>query len=75
MEFVQNNLLVLLMYAGLGGAYLLVLPLATMFYLKTRWYDASSPERVLMYFAVFFLFPGLLILSPFINFRPQRRTS
>ncbi|MGF1499914.1 MAG: NAD(P)H-quinone oxidoreductase subunit L [Elainellaceae cyanobacterium] len=67
--------LVIALYVGLAGAYLLVLPLLTVFYLKSRWYVASSVERVLMYFAVFFLFPGLLLLSPFINFRPQRQGS
>lgn len=62
-----------LVYLLLAGAYLLVLPLATIFYLKARWYIASSIERVLMYFLVFFLFPGLLIISPFLNFRPLPR--
>lgn len=62
-----------LVYLLLAGAYLLVLPLATIFYLKVRWYIASSIERVLMYFLVFFLFPGLLIISPFLNFRPLPR--
>lgn len=66
-------MLALLLYAALGGAYLIVLPAITFFYLKSRWYVASSVERVLMYFLVFFLFPGLLILSPFLNFRPQKR--
>lgn len=63
----------LLLYAVLGGAYLVVLPALTIFYLKQRWYVATSIERLLMYFLVFFLFPGLLLLSPFINFRPQKR--
>ncbi|MEB3355866.1 MAG: NAD(P)H-quinone oxidoreductase subunit L [Synechococcales bacterium] len=67
--------LVVALYVGLAGAYLLVLPLITVFYLKSRWYVASSVERLLMYFAVFFFFPGLLLLSPFINFRPQRQGS
>ncbi|HEY9783246.1 MAG TPA: photosynthetic/respiratory NAD(P)H-quinone oxidoreductase subunit L, partial [Leptolyngbyaceae cyanobacterium] len=40
---------------------------------KQRWYVASSFERSFMYFLVFFFFPGLLVLAPFINFRPQRR--
>jgi len=75
MEFLQNNLLVLLMYAGLGGAYLLAIPAAILLYLKARWYDASSVERVAMYFCVFFFFPGLLVLSPFVNIRPEHRTS
>lgn len=61
------------LYAALGGAYLLVLPAIAFLYLRNRWYVASSIERVLMYFLVFFLFPGLVLLSPFLNFRPQRR--
>ncbi|HEY9631169.1 MAG TPA: NAD(P)H-quinone oxidoreductase subunit L [Coleofasciculaceae cyanobacterium] len=60
-------------YVALGGAYLLVLPALTFLYLKQRWYTASSVERVLMYFMVFLSFPGLLLLSPFINLRPQPR--
>lgn len=62
-----------LVYLALGGAYLVVLPALLFFYMKSRWYVASSIERVLMYFFVFLLFPGLLILSPFLNFRPQPR--
>ncbi|MEO0407201.1 MAG: NAD(P)H-quinone oxidoreductase subunit L [Cyanobacteria bacterium P01_A01_bin.135] len=68
-------MLVLLMYAGLGGAYLLVAPIAVLLYLNARWYDASSVERVIMYFCVFFFFPGLLVLSPFVNLRPEKRTT
>ncbi|MFM7578174.1 MAG: NAD(P)H-quinone oxidoreductase subunit L, partial [Microcystaceae cyanobacterium] len=34
---------------------------------------ASSIERTIMYLLVFFFFPGLLLLSPILNFRPQRR--
>jgi NAD(P)H-quinone oxidoreductase subunit L len=63
----------LLLYVALGGAYLLVMPIVTMFYLSQRWYVASSVERVLMYFLVFFFFPGLLVLSPVVNLRPQKR--
>jgi NAD(P)H-quinone oxidoreductase subunit L len=62
-----------LLYLALAGAYLLALPLLIIFYMKARWYVASSIERVLMYFLVFFFFPGLLIISPFLNFRPQPR--
>lgn len=65
--------IVLLLYAALGGAYLVVLPALVFLYLKQRWYVASSIERLLMYFTVFFFFPGLLLLSPFLNFRPQKR--
>ena len=74
-DFLQNNLLVILLYAGLGGAYLVAAPVATLLYLNARWYDASSPERVRMYFCVFFFFPGLLLLSPFVNLRPEKRAS
>jgi NAD(P)H-quinone oxidoreductase subunit L len=65
--------LVALLYLVLSGLYLLVLPALVYFYLKTRWYVVSSVERLFMYFLVFFFFPGMLLLSPFLNFRPQRR--
>lgn len=62
-----------LMYLAVGGAYLLVLPVLLLVYLKLRWYEARSIERLLMYFFVFLLFPGLLLLSPIVNPRPQPR--
>lgn len=61
------------LYLALGGLYLLVIPGMTYFYLQQRWYVATSLERTFMYFLVFFFFPGLLLLSPFLNFRPKRR--
>jgi NAD(P)H-quinone oxidoreductase subunit L len=61
------------LYLGLSFLYLLVLPAGLYFYLNLRWYVASSWERTLMYFLVFFLFPGMLLMSPFLNFRPKRR--
>jgi NAD(P)H-quinone oxidoreductase subunit L len=67
-------MLIALLYLSLMGAYLLVVPGFTYFYLKQRWYVAGSLERSFMYFLVFFFFPGLLLLSPFLNFRPQRRS-
>lgn len=67
------TILVLLTYAVLTGAYLLVVPGLLYFYLKQRWFVASSFERGFMYFMVFFFFPGMLILSPFLNFRPKKR--
>ncbi|MDX2096478.1 MAG: NAD(P)H-quinone oxidoreductase subunit L [Leptolyngbyaceae cyanobacterium bins.59] len=73
MDFLANNSLVLAEYVVLGGAYLLVIPVLIYLYLSKRWYTASSWERVLMYFLVFFFFPGLLALAPFLNFRPQKR--
>jgi NAD(P)H-quinone oxidoreductase subunit L len=66
-------MIVALLYLSLAGAYLLVLPVAVLLYLKLRWYVASSIERAFMYFLVFFFFPGLLVLSPFVNLRPQPR--
>jgi NAD(P)H-quinone oxidoreductase subunit L len=66
-------MIVALVYLILSGAYLLVLPGVLYLYLQKRWYVASSIERVAMYFLVFFFFPGLLLLSPFLNFRPKRR--
>jgi len=67
------NLTVPLAYLILAGSYLLVIPVLVLTYLKLRWYSASSFERGFMYFLVFLFFPGLLLLSPFVNFRPRRR--
>ncbi|MEQ8962822.1 MAG: NAD(P)H-quinone oxidoreductase subunit L [Coleofasciculus sp. C2-GNP5-27] len=66
-------MIVALLYLALGGLYLVVVPLVTYFYLKQRWYVASSFERSFMYFLVFFFFPGLILFSPFLNFRPKKR--
>ncbi len=68
-----DTALVIGLYIALGGAYLVVLPPLVFFYLKQRWYTARSAERVLMYFFVFLCFPGLVLWSPFLNFRPQKR--
>lgn len=66
-------MIVPLLYLALAGAYLLVVPVALMIYLKQRWYVVSSIERTFMYFLVFLFFPGLLVLSPFVNLRPRPR--
>jgi NAD(P)H-quinone oxidoreductase subunit L len=66
-------MLVAALYLILGGAYLLVMPLLVYYYLKARWYVTSSVERVFMYLLVFIFFPGMLVLAPFLNFRPDRR--
>ncbi|BFM40239.1 NAD(P)H-quinone oxidoreductase subunit L [Synechocystis sp. LKSZ1] len=70
---ISDTGLLALLYLVLSGVYLLVLPAVVYFYLNSRWYVASSVERVIMYFLVFFSFPGMLLLSPILNFRPQRR--
>ncbi|MCL6435276.1 MAG: NAD(P)H-quinone oxidoreductase subunit L [Leptolyngbyaceae cyanobacterium HOT.MB2.61] len=67
------DIAIALLYLALAGAFLLVIPAMLYFYLQARWYVASSFERGFMYFLVFFFFPGLLLLAPFLNFRPKRR--
>lgn len=68
-----ETLIIPALYLVLSGLYLLVVPALVYFYLNSRWYVASSIERGFMYFLMFFFFPGMLLLSPFLNFRPQRR--
>ncbi len=65
--------LLAIIYLGLSLSYLLAFPALLYLYLQKRWYVASSIERLLMYFFVFLFFPGLLLLSPVLNFRPHRR--
>jgi NAD(P)H-quinone oxidoreductase subunit L len=72
MLLTETNLVALL-YLVLSGTYLLVLPAFVYFYLNKRWYNASSIERLIMYLLVFLSFPGMLLLSPVLNFRPRRR--
>ncbi|WP_228040840.1 NAD(P)H-quinone oxidoreductase subunit L [Nodosilinea sp. LEGE 07088] len=69
----NNVLLAAGAYVGIAGVYLLVVPLALIFYLRQRWYVAGSVERTLLYGLVFVFFPGMLLFSPFLNFRPQPR--
>ena len=69
----DENVLLAAIYLALGGAYLLVIPLALFFYLQNRWNVAGSIERLLLYFLVFMFFPGLIVLSLFLNFRPKPR--
>ncbi|MCT7954445.1 NAD(P)H-quinone oxidoreductase subunit L [Laspinema sp. D3] len=73
MPILNDMTIALLLYVILGGTYLLVVPLALYFWLQKRWYVASSFERAFLYFLVFFFFPGMLVLAPFLNFRPKRR--
>jgi NAD(P)H-quinone oxidoreductase subunit L len=62
-----------IIYAAIAGAYLLVIPLIILFYFKARWYKTGSVERVFICLLAFFFFPGLLLVSPFFNFRPEAR--
>ncbi|MGB6295701.1 MAG: NAD(P)H-quinone oxidoreductase subunit L [Rivularia sp. (in: cyanobacteria)] len=77
LNYLQNlpteTIFVSLAYLALAGSYLLVIPVIVLTYMKFRWYSVSSFERGFMYFLVFLFFPGLLLLSPFVNFRPRKR--
>ncbi|MGD2180050.1 NAD(P)H-quinone oxidoreductase subunit L [Lusitaniella coriacea] len=68
-----DTLLIAALYLSLSVLYLVILPGGLYLYLQKRWYVVSSFERAFMYFLVFFFFPGLLLLSPFLNLRPKRR--
>jgi len=68
-----ETIITAVLYLGLSSLYLLVIPGAVYFYLNQRWYVVSSCERDFMYFLVFFFCPCMLLLSPFLNFRPRRR--
>lgn len=61
------------LYVALGGLYLVVVPIALMLYLKQRWTVAGSIERLIFYGLMLVFFPGCLLVSPFLNFRPYRR--
>lgn len=63
-----------LIYLGVAIGALLLMPLIIYFYLQKRWYVASSVERTFMYFLMFISFPGMLLFSPFLNFRPRPRS-
>ena len=68
-----ETLILAVIYLGLTVSYLVVLPAGLYFYINKRSLVASSIERVFMYFLMFFLFPGMILLSPFLNLRPSRR--
>ena len=69
----ESTALAIATYVGLAGLYLLVVPVLLLFYLRARWNVASSVERLVLYAVLFVFFPGALLVSPFINFRPKRR--
>ena len=64
-----DTLLVLLAYAALGFAYLVVMPLGLYFWMNKRWYVMGKIERTGVYGLVFLFFPGLILFAPFINLR------
>jgi NAD(P)H-quinone oxidoreductase subunit L len=64
-----ETLLVLGAYLVLGGAYLVVVPLALYFWMQRRWNVMGKIERTFVYGLVFLFFPGLILFAPFLNFR------
>ena len=64
-----DTLLVLGLYAVLGGAYLVVVPLLLYAWMVKRWTTMGKLERFGVYGLVFLFFPGLILFAPFINLR------
>ena len=64
-----DTLLVLGLYAVLGGAYLVVVPLLLYAWMVKRWTTMGKFERFGVYGLVFLFFPGLILFAPFINLR------
>ncbi len=56
-------------YALLAGLYLVVVPLALIWWMQRRWTLMGKIERTAIYGLVFLFFPGLLLFAPFINLR------
>ena len=65
----SETLLVLALYAALGGFYLVVAPLALFWWMRRRWTVMGKIERTAVYGLVFLFFPGLILFAPFLNFR------
>jgi NAD(P)H-quinone oxidoreductase subunit L len=65
----SETLLVLGAYAALGGAYLVVVPLALLWWMAKRWTLMGKIERTAVYGLVFLFFPGLIVFAPFVNLR------
>ena len=64
-----ETLLVFGLYAVLGGAYLVVVPLLLYAWMVKRWTTMGKIERFGVYGLVFLFFPGLILFAPFINLR------
>jgi NAD(P)H-quinone oxidoreductase subunit L len=64
-----ETLLVLAVYVGLAGAYLVAVPLALIAWMAKRWTVMGKLERTAIYGLVFLFFPGLILFAPFINLR------
>jgi len=64
-----DTLLVIGVYALLGAGYLVVVPLLLYWWMNRRWMVMGKLERTAIYGLVFLFFPGLILFSPFLNFR------
>jgi len=64
-----DTLLVLGAYLVLGGAYLVVVPLALYAWMHKRWTVMGKIERTAVYGLVFLFFPGLILFAPFLTLR------
>ncbi len=64
-----ESLLVIGLYGAIGGAYLVVVPLALYAWMVKRWTVMGKLERFGVYGLVFLFFPGLILFAPFINLR------
>jgi NAD(P)H-quinone oxidoreductase subunit L len=64
-----DALLVLALYGGIAGAYLVVIPLLLYAWMQRRWMVMGKIERTFVYGLVFLFFPGLLLFAPFLNLR------
>ncbi|MEM9567505.1 MAG: NAD(P)H-quinone oxidoreductase subunit L [Cyanobacteria bacterium P01_E01_bin.34] len=69
-----DTLMLIGTYLGLAGAYLLVIPFIVANFVDKRWTTSGGFEKILLFFAVFFFFPGIILVAPFINYRPKRRS-
>lgn len=65
----SETLLVLGLYGGIAGAYLVVIPLLLYAWMQRRWMVMGKIERTFVYGLVFLFFPGLLLFAPFLNLR------
>jgi|FaiFalDrversion3_1042247.scaffolds.fasta_scaffold18318_2 NAD(P)H-quinone oxidoreductase subunit L len=61
-------------YGALAALYLLVLPFLSLVYVDKRWNCSGAWEKVLMFFLVLFFFPGMVLVAPFMTFRPKPRS-
>jgi len=43
-------------------------------YVDKRWNCSGAWEKVLMFFLVLFFFPGMVLVAPFMTFRPKPRS-